>query len=179
MAMKIFWSLRPGEIIFAEKLYQKFKNHLDLYFPIKDRGIDLLAVTKKNRKVLCFQIKESRYYEYKDFAWHQETKKKFEENKNDIHFYVFVIYLPGYLTKTRKKNKFVTQFVIVPTVELLKRIKLKKRTKGKYFFYFRYVDEHTLLEVRESKSKVQNNPKNFDYSKYLNAWNLIQKSGKF
>lgn len=179
MAVKNFWSLNPGETIFAERLYQKFKNHLDLYFPIKDRGIDLLAVTKNNKKVLCFQIKESRYYENKDHAWHQETKKKFDENKNDIDFYVFLIYLPGYLTNARKKNKFVTQFVIVPTGELLKRVKRKKHTKGKYFFYFRFVDDDILHEVRENKSIVQSNLKDFDYSEYLNAWDLIRKKGKF
>jgi hypothetical protein len=176
MAVKNFWALNPGETIFAEKLYQKFKSNLDLYFPIKDRGIDLLAVTKNKRNVLCFQIKESRYYEDKDHAWHQETAKKFAENKDDVDFYVFVIYLSGYLANAKKKNRFVIQFVIVPTDELIDRIKLKKPNKnGTYNFYFRFGDDGTLHEVREKKSVVQDNPKAFNYSEYLNAWNLIQE----
>jgi len=178
MAMKNFWYLEPGVTIFAEILYQKFKNHLDLYFPMKKREKLLLAVMKNCRNVLRFRIKESQYYEYENHTWHQETKKQFAKHKDDIDIYVFAIRPPVYLTNSRKKNKF--QFVIVPTDELLERVKLKKPDKnGKYNFCFRFVDDDTLLEVRENKSIKQSNPKDFDYSNYLNAWDLIPKKGKF
>jgi len=176
MAVKNFWSFNPGETIFAEELSQKFKSQIELYFPIKDIGIDLLALTKDSRNSLSFQIKESRYYEKENSAWHQETGKNFVKNKDKVDFYVFVIYLPGYLAGTKKKSKFVIHFVIVPTEELLKRVKLKKANKnGTYDFYFRFEDNSQLREVRESKSICENNPWAFDYTEYLNAWNLIDK----
>jgi len=178
MAMKNIWYLEPGVIIFAEILYQKFKNHLDLYFPMKGREKHLLAVMKNSGSVLRFRIKESQYYEEQDHAWHQETEKQFAKHKDDIDIYVFEIRPPLYLTNARKKNKM--QFVIVPTDELLERVKPKELDKnGKYNFYFRFNDNHKLLEVREKKSIVDSNPKDFDYTEYLNAWDLIRKKGKF
>ena len=97
MAVKNFWSFNPGETIFADVLYQKFKNYIELYFPIKDTGIDLLALIKNSKKSLSFQIKESRYYEKENSAWHQETKKNFTKNQSRVNFYIFVTYLPDIL----------------------------------------------------------------------------------
>src|SRR4030042_2972754 len=177
MAIKNFWAFNPGETIFAEKLYQKYKNHIDLYFPIKDSGIDLLAVSKDKRHILSFQIKESRYYEDEDCAWHQENIKNFTKNKDKVDFYVFVIYLPGHLVNAKRKSRFEIKFVIVPTKELWRRIQRKKPNKnGTYNFYFRFRDDGTLQEVREKKSVIQDNSLNFDYTKYLNAWSLIHEA---
>jgi len=178
MAIKNFWAFNPGETIFADKLYQKFKSQLDLYFPIKDTGIDLLAMTKDFKNYVSFQIKESRYFEDFGSAWHQETKKNFDKNKNRVNFYVFVTYLPGYLANTKKKNKFVIHFVIIPTEKLLRRIECKKANKdGTYDFFFRFKDNGKLHEVREKKSIREDKDKRwaFDYSEYLNAWDLIAK----
>ncbi|MBA7603883.1 hypothetical protein ES703_11001 [subsurface metagenome] len=178
MAVKNFRYLGPSVTIFAGKLYQKFKNHLDLYVPMKKREKHLLAVINNCKNILRFRIKESRYYEDKDHAWHQETEKQFAKYKDDIDIYVFEIRPPVNLTNSRKKNKF--QFVIVPTDELLERVKLKEPDKNrKYNFYFRFVDDDILREVRENKSIVDSNPNNFNYSEYLNAWDLIRKKGKF
>ncbi len=174
MAVKNFWTFNAGEAIFADKLHKRFKNKIELYFPLKDTGIDLLAVVKNSRRFVTFQIKESRYYEEENSSWHQETRKNFEKNKNRVDFYIFVIYLPGCLANTEKKDKFIIHYVIIPTGELLKRIEFKKINKnGTYDFYFRFKDNKQLNEVRERKSVRNFKGWPFDYAKYLNAWNLI------
>lgn len=176
MAVRNFWSLEPGEAIFAEELNNKFKTLVDLYFPLRDTGIDLIVVTKETNKVVTFQIKESRYYEEKNHAWHQEYKKNLDKNIKKVDFYIFLIYLPGHLAKTKKKNTFKKYFVIIPSKDLTIKMKSKKPTKkGKYNFYFSFVNDITdkIYEIRETGSK--NNPAKFDYSEYLNAWGLIKR----
>ena len=181
MAIRNFWSLEPGEAILAEELYERFNKKLDLYFPLKDTGIDLLAVSKSSARVIAFQIKESRYYEEKNHStWHQEDKKRLDKNKDKTDFYVFVIYLPGHLAKPKKKNKFEIHFVIIPIQDLLEKIKFKKPNKrNKYNFYFSFQDNNKLIEIRERKEYrediIKKYPEAFNYSKYLNAWNFIEK----
>ena len=133
---------------------------------------------KNSGSVLRFRIKESQYYEEQDHTWHQETKKQFAKHKDGIDIYVFEIRPPVYFTNARKKNKM--QFVIVPTDELLERVKPKELDKnGKYNFCFRFVDDDILHEVREKKPIIDSNPMDFNYSKYLNAWDLIREKGMF
>ena len=133
MAIKNFWSLEPGEAIFAEELHKKFKDKINVYFPLKDTGIDLLAVSRSSNKTVSFQVKESRYYEDKNTSWHQETKEKIQNNKNKVDFYVFLIYLPGHMAGTKKKSLFEKLFIIIPTRDLIERVKIKKTVKsGKY-----------------------------------------------
>ena len=182
MAIKNFWSLETGECIFAEELYKKYKDKLDLYFPLKDIGVDLIAVKKGAHKgMVSFQVKESRYYEKKaekkSSTWHQETKKKINRSRGRVDFWVFLIYLPGYLAGTNKKNKFEKYFIIIPTGELLEKVKFKTPDKnGKYHFYFRIeADNKEVTDVRENEKTQENNRGAFDYSKYLNAWQFIER----
>ena len=56
MPIRNLWSLEPGECIVAEELIKRLK--CDVYFPIRDVGIDLLAV--KGAKHIGIQVKESR-----------------------------------------------------------------------------------------------------------------------
>src|SRR4030067_2929877 len=97
MPLKNFWSLEPGEVIFVEELLERYKEKADFYFPFKDTGIDLIGVTKNLKGIITFQVKESRYYESKDCAWHEVNKKKFVNGKVD--FYIFLIYFPRRLMK--------------------------------------------------------------------------------
>lgn len=91
---------------------------------------------------------------------------------------MFLIYRPGYLAGTNKKNIFKKDFIIIPTKELLKKLQFKRPNKaGKYNFYFRLQD-NKISEVREPNETIRRNPKAFDYSEYLNerGWKLIDKT---
>jgi hypothetical protein len=176
MPLKNFWSLEPGEAIFADELLKRFKGKADFYFPFKDTGIDLIGVTKNLKGIVSFQVKESRYHEYKNCAWHEVNKKKFANDRRKVDFYIFLIYFPRCLMKAdkKKRNVFEKYFVIVPEARLLENIKSKNPRKKKkdyvYVFNFRLGDDNKkLFDVRESDLKGH------DYSKYLNSWHLIEK----
>ena len=176
MAVKNFWSFNPGETLVAEELLVQLRDKIELYFPIKDTGIDIVAITRKAKKVVTFQVKESRYYDKgKGFAWHQEHKKTFLRNKHRVDFYVFVIYYPGYLAGTKKKDKFVIHYIVVPGDEIQERIKYKKFNKaGKYSFYFK-IDGDKVFDVREPASEREKKSSAFDYSEFLNAWGKVRE----
>lgn len=181
MAIKNFWSMEPGEAIFAEELQKRYKNKIDLYFPVKDTGTDLLAISARG-KTIAFQVKESRYYEKEDHTWHQETKKRIKHNKDKVDFYIFLFYWPshldGYQEKKQKRNEFEKHYLIVPVDKLSSNIKYKYPDKnGKYSFYFSLQEEKTkVIDTREPKQR-EKKPSAFDYTQYMNGrgWSLIDK----
>jgi hypothetical protein len=174
MAVKNYWSFEPGETIVAEELMKQCPDY-DFYFPLKDTGIDILGVHKITKKVLQFQVKESRYYEKGPHSWHQESVKNFEENSHRCDYYIFVTYIPTHLFPKQEKVSFKTEFIIVPMKELLRRVQKKTPNKAdKHNFYFRYYFETgKVLEIRQ-KGKVWDKDKDFEYTQFKNNWNLIK-----
>jgi hypothetical protein len=65
MPIKNFWSIEAGEAMVAEAI-QKNLPGFEVFFPIKDVGVDLLAVSgvgTNKARIFSFQVKESRPYE--------------------------------------------------------------------------------------------------------------------
>lgn len=178
MPIKNFWSLDPGVVIFVDEFLKKYKGKADFYFPFKDTGIDLICVTKNQKRIVTFQVKESRYYDKQDRAWHQVNKQTLMKNKGKVDFYVFLIYFPKCLMESDKKNKngFEKYFLIVPENDLLKKIASKKGRGGNnnlYDFHFRFQERNEkIIDVRESDYKDNVAA---DYSNYLDKWELITK----
>lgn len=112
MPIRNLWSLECGEVITAEALLKNIKD-CEVYFPVKDVGIDLLVV--KDKKPVSIQVKESRYYQRKH-SWHMISSNKFVRDEERVDFYVFLTYLPKY--GKHKMSKFENQFIIVPTPNL-------------------------------------------------------------
>ena len=65
MPLRNLWSLNPGELRVAEQLQGKIPG-CAVYFPVRDVGLDLLLIIGDHHYGI--QVKESRYYEGKD--WH-------------------------------------------------------------------------------------------------------------
>jgi len=173
MPLRNVWSLEPGECITAEKLLEEVKN-CSIYFPLHDVGVDLLVV-RKNKHV-GIQIKESRYFTSRvirgtmGHSWHQVDRGKFERYKKNVDFFIFLTYIPRF--GEHRVSSFDYKFLIVPTSELQEHMQNKNSGKrGKYSFYF-YFEGRKVLEVRE---KI-NAPYLIDYSKYLNAWHLVDEA---
>jgi len=161
MPIRNLWSLECGEVITAEALLKNIKG-CEVYFPVRDVGIDLLVV--KDKKPVSIQVKESRYYQRKH-SWHCISRKKFL-GKEIVDFYVFLTYFPKY--DKNKMKKFENKFLIVPTsdLELEKLLKNKKIDKrGRYSFYFNF-EGNKVTEKRE--------PPPTDYSEYLDRWDLVK-----
>lgn len=161
MPIRNLWSLECGEIVTAEALLRNVKGS-DVYFPVRDVGIDLLVVNGK--KHVSIQVKESRYYPQR-ISWHVIFRKKFRDKKR-VDFYVFLTYVPKY--GNNRISMFENKFIIVPTSELDKRVNGKKVDKrGRYSFCFNF-------EGNRVTDKRDNRP--IDYSDYLNRWDLIKET---
>ena len=106
-------------------------------------------------------------------SWHQINGKKFFENKDKIDFYVFVTYIPE--QGEHKFERFVNEFIIVPSNELEKRIKSKKPSKEMYSFSFHFEKDKITGKyntIRDHRETIEKTPLT-DYSIFLDNWNLI------
>jgi len=166
MPIKNLWSLETGEAVTAEALLKNVEG-CEVYFPVRDVGVDLLAV--RGSRHVGIQAKESRYYTSKrrprGHSWHQLSAKSLRRSSGKVDFYVFLTYLPRF--GERRLSTFENRFVIVPARELEGLVEGKSAgKKGVYSFYFSF-DGETVLEVRGEMT---------DYSRYLNRWDLIRKA---
>ena len=174
MPIRNIWSLEPGKFIVAEEVMKRTK--CEAYFPVRDVGVDLLVV--KAYKYVGIQVKESRYYVsrvwksgHRRHSWHQVRKEKFVRNKGKVSFYVFVTYLPVY--GAHKVSRFENKFLIVPSKELEKRMKIKDPGKSEvYSFCFHFEDS----KVWDERVTVNLNNELTNYTQFLDAWHLIEEA---
>ncbi len=164
MPIRNIWSLETGEAVTAEALLKNVEG-CGVYFPVRDVGVDLLAV--RGSRHVGIQVKESRYYAGRKGAaghsWHQLSAKSLRRAGAD--FYVFLTYLPRF--GERRLRTFENRFVIVPARELEGLVGGKSAgKKGVYSFYFSFEGER-VADVRDEIT---------DYSECLNRWNLIRKA---
>lgn len=172
MPIRNLWSLESGEVVTAEAILENIEG-IEVYFPLHDIGIDLLVV--KGEKHVGIQVKESRYYIGRKWksghvghSWHQIHEKKLFKTKAD--FYVFLTYLPVY--SEHRISSFQNRILIVPRIELLDRVSVKDAGKRKIFsFCFHFEDDH----VWDERVTVSLENELTDYSRFLEAWNLIKE----
>jgi hypothetical protein len=151
--MKNRYALKPGEFFVAQELLGRRKD-LELAFPLKDEGWDLLAI-KRDSSVVKLQVKESRVF-HRGNSWHQVREAKLE----DADVFVFVSYVPA---PQGARLRFQPEFLIVPSGELKRLCKTKKANKGKYSFYFGKRDGG-VFDIRDGP---------IDFSEFDSAWHLI------
>lgn len=173
MPLRNIWSLEPGEVITAEEILKNIPN-CEVYFPLRDIGIDLLVV--RGEKHIAIQVKESRYFERmwrgtRGHSWHQVHEKKFIRDKGRVDFYVFLTYYPE--VDKHGRSHFVNRFVIVPMAELEKRMMYKNPGKRRiYSFYFHFGDE-----VFDKRDKIPDREAR-TYTDYVDNWDLINQTLK-
>jgi hypothetical protein len=174
MPVRNLWSLEPGECLVAEEIMNRLKD-VEVYFPIRDVGVDLLVV--RGKKHVGIQVKESRYYISRRWksghvghSWQQLKKIKFEKGKGKIDFYVFLTYLP--IEGEHKLSTFGYKFLVVPSNEVEKRLEIKDPGKSHIFsFCFHFQDRNVWDENVMARLDDQRT----DYSKFLNAWEQVDK----
>ena len=153
--MNNFYSLNPAEFFVAEEI-QKRRPELQVFFPLKDVGADLLLVDPKRERPIYIQVKESRFYSKFGTSWHQLKAGK--ENEADV--FVFVTYLPS---ARRAKMTFVKDYMVIPKNRLIQLCAKKKRMRDRFSFYFA-PENGKVFEVRDER---------IDVSEFHDAWNLI------
>lgn len=175
MPVRNLWSLEPGECIVAEEILNKLED-AEVFFPVHDVGVDLLVV--RGEKHVGIQVKESRYYightwksGHVGHSWQQLKKIKFDRSKGKVHFYVFLTYLP--IQGEHKVSSFGYRFLVVPSSELERRMTVKDPGKKSiYSFCFHFQDKNVW---DERVIATLDNPLT-DYSQFLNAWDLIDRT---
>ena len=146
-------------------------NDCQIFFPLHDTGTDLLIT--KGKKHIGIQVKELRSYKNRnrisENSFHQISKNKFKSLETVDFFYVFVTYIPK-----DGERKFEKKFLIVPSTELAERVKAKDQGE-KYFFYFDFDQKNVVTDIRKSKKPTKEKELT-NYSKFLNAWHLIENA---
>jgi hypothetical protein len=179
--MKPIYTVHAGEYLvgtYIEKTYQD----LNVWFPSKDRGIDLLVTNQNNTKAVSLQIKFSKDYvqlhSYKEpevsrgircMGWFTLNTKKIRESKADL--WVLISY-----TFEEVRN----QFIIIPPTTLLKRLEKIHGKKDRYNTYLWVTKGEKCYEARDlSKQErilLANDAlkeKKRDFTEYLNQWDQL------
>ena len=153
---------------------------VDVYFPLHDRGIDILAVRGSHHCSL--QVKESQYFSHNTkrtslpHSWHQIRESNINppvsSKKTPPDFVVFLTYCPLYDDKVL--SKFEEEYIVIPLQELKERLPDKRPSKGTYSFYFTYVDGKAK-DIREHIRGFQPGS-GVDYSGFMDNWPLIDQA---
>jgi hypothetical protein len=173
MPFRNLWSLNSGEVLAAEAALKNIPG-IDVYFPVRDVGVDLLVV--RGKRHCAIQVKESRHYQEKKWqgSWHQVSDANVNpppgSKKKAPDFFVFVTYEPD--CSGGKRPGFKPRYIIVPISELRRRLGSKRASKGKYSYDFS-IDGSDVYDVREEYAKDATPATT--YSAFLDAWPLIEK----
>ena len=168
MPIRNMWSLEPGEVLVAERILRSIP-HCQIYFPIDDVGIDLLAVRDTHH--VGIQVKESRLYTGEEsrrqkasHSWHQVSKKNLiQDPKRQLaDFFVFLTYYVSE-NESHRRAKFEYRYLVVSRTRLSKLVNNKEcGKKGIYSFYFQFAKGIPIRDIREKPFT--------EYSDFLEKW---------
>jgi len=191
--MKPFYSIHEGEYLAAICINKKIKN-CDLWFPSKDRGVDILLTNKDNyKKNVSLQIKYSKDHlpansvviqkTCRSCGWWtfgQTAVKKSIDNSPNNHrkladFWIFTIH--SFFEKE-------TDCIVITPTKLYERLsKFKEEgeneqtyfwiTKNRKCFETRGLDTTQEKELLEGKYNSIEPERNF--TEYLNNWEQVKK----
>ena len=183
MAIKNFWSLEAGEAMVAEAIRRKLSDW-EVFFPVKDVGVDLLVVTAlgtKETRVVTVQVKESKAFERgsNDITppdtvvnWFLLNGEKVEKSQTRANFYIFVC--SRYDFDAAKKT-LLADYLIIPFQELVRRLRSYKAGE-RWDLYFCVEKDGRCLDWRgiTHKNKTEEiKCSERHYSDFLNRWDKI------
>lgn len=150
-----------GELQVIDELQKKHK--IEIYLPLKDKGIDFIAVGNNN--AVQVQVKTSKFQKDK-YYWFDLYKSKMIYSKNT--FYIFVLYvLPR--RKMMGKNR---NFLIIPSQDLKTMIEKESIATKK--------DDDNCLNIfvypleKTNSWEYRNKGKSIDLTKYWNNFDIVK-----
>ena len=154
-----------GELQVIDELQKK--HTVEIYLPLKDRGIDFIAVGNNN--AVQVQVKTSKFQKDK-YYWFDLYKSKMIYSENT--FYIFVLYvLPR--RKMMGKNR---NFLIIPSKDLKMMIERRyiatKKNDDNCLNIFVYPLE------KSNSWEYRNKSKSIDLTKYWNNFDLVKNQLK-
>lgn len=179
--MKPLFTIHEGEFLVGDYILRHFGDKYDVWVPAKDTGVDLLVTRKdRSRRSAALQVKFSRSFEIPEkiadhvvaTSWFQPDPRKVRDSTADL--WVFVI-----LTLRHEAH-----FVVIPTAELRERLPGAPGSRWSLYLWV-YGDRTTCYDVRGLRAAEQRDtieggvrdPKR-DYSKWLGAWDLLDRTTK-
>jgi hypothetical protein len=178
--MKLLFNVHAGEYLVGSQI-EKTNKHWSVWVPSKDTGVDLLITDSRNRKAVSLQAKFSKDFtpqhrvvltqrKLMAMGWWTLQKQKIQNSQAD--FWVFV--LPSFF-------EHKTSFIIIQPGELLRRLRLIRRTIGKRIDLYLWVTrtnrcwEARNLSINEEEriadDRFSNKPR--DFGAFLNAWHQV------
>ncbi|MEK6898280.1 MAG: hypothetical protein AABX28_02890 [Nanoarchaeota archaeon] len=160
-AYKNFWSLNTDEAVVTGILRDYFKKKTEVFMPLNAqmKDIDLILMNIKNRKTITIQIKGSRAYQPKlketeeygegNFGWFNFHKNKIENSTAD--YFIFLVYV---LNKDAGRINIEPHTITIPTKELSRLAKDKKKPNKNGFYHFDFwinPKEKRAWETRDKK----------------------------
>lgn len=178
--MKPMFTIHVGEYLVGDYLERNFPRW-NVWLPSKDTGIDLLVSDARNRKTVSLQVKFSKDFNPTDRSvllqsrllsagWWKYDSEKIRGSRAD--FWVFV--LPSFVEKE-------ISFIVVPPVELLRRLRAIHGTRSRHFhLYLRVTKTKRCWEARGLANADQElialdryANRDRDFTPYLNAWGKV------
>lgn len=183
--MKPIFSVHAGEYLTGSHIEKEFR-HVNLWVPAKDTGIDLLVSDRANRKTVTLQVKFS-----KDFlvAHMQRQAPEFQQKlracgwwtlnsekvrRSPADYWVFV--LQGFANKS-------VDYVVIPPRELLRRLHGIHHEKPQMWQVYLWVTKTERCWATRDLTKGDRlriaggsySNVSRDFSKYLNAWDAVER----
>lgn len=181
VAYKNFWSLNTDEAVVAGILRGNTKKDMEVLMPMNAqmKGIDLVLMNVKNKKVVTVQVKGSRAYEprareMKEYGHGSGGWFFFPEkvvSKATADYFAFLIYV---LEESSKKGRRIIEphVILIPTAILQQNCEKYKSTHGDKRYSFKiWVNPKTkeAFDFRDEK---------IDFSEYLDDKGYDQINNK-
>lgn len=154
-----------GHIGELQAISQLESEGYDIYLPLKDKGIDFIAM--RDNRAIQVQVKTSRLQK-NSYFWFDLHKSKMVYSENS--YYIFVLYvLPRRKMLGKTKN-----YLVVPSCDLKKMIESKrivpKQGSENILSLFIYPDE------KHNKWFYRNKGREIEFTKYWNNFELLKGS---
>ena len=152
-----------GHIGELQTISELEKEKFSIYLPMKDKGIDFIAV--KNNSAAQIQVKTSKFQK-ESYFWFDLHKSKMVYSENT--YYIFVLYVLPRRTMLGKARNYL----VIPSLKIQEMINSKelilKKGSNDIINFFVYPEEENLGWVYKNKGKAK------DLTEYWNNFESIK-----
>lgn len=168
-AYKNFWSLNTDEAIVAGMLRSETKKDVEVFMPMNAqmKGVDLVLMNIKTKKLISIQVKGSRAFEPKrkeivEFV--DGSAGWFFIHPDIIHkatadYFIFLVYV---IEKSLKKGRryIVPHAIIIPAKEISRLTRKYKNTHPNNYSFIFWINpkKKEAIDIRDNR---------YDVSEYL------------
>ncbi|MFA6184505.1 MAG: hypothetical protein WC682_05435 [Parcubacteria group bacterium] len=169
VAYKNFWSLNTDEAVVSGILRDETHKDIEVLMPMNAqmKGVDLVLMNVNTKKAVTIQVKGSKAFEprkselkkygHGNVGWFYLDEKTIL--KATAEYFIFLVYVIEEDVKIGRRT-LSPHSIVIPTKELQKLTNKHKKTHGKRFSYYFWINPKTkeAFDIRD---------KHFQVSEYL------------